>query len=117
MRVINSEDMKIIIDSANRVVICELYNCEFMAISRIHKYIKNNSTPRIRRYLINNSFTGVAKCDPEDVWDVDTGIAIAMERAKKKRNKAANAAVLKYVTETARELENLADFGIHEWGE
>lgn len=114
MHSIKLEDMVITVDKENNVVVCKLFNCEGIAITRIEKYI-NEYCYNKERYKINDTFTGVARCCPDDTWDPYVGISLAIERAKKKRNAAINNALMKYINDKYNSLERLVNYGIHEW--
>ena len=110
-------DVSFRIDEKNKVVVCKITNCEDLAISRIDKYsycgyIYNSIYDRVS-YEIPNTFTGVARCNPYDKFDVEYGKKLALTRAKAKRGRAINATLYRYIKKAQRGLEDLERYGIH----
>ena len=103
-------DIKFQIDEKNKVVICKLMNCKDIAEDRIWKYTNDFMG---RKYRIPNVFIGVARCAPEDEFNVEYGKKIALTRAKIKRSKAINNEIKAYIKRARKNLENLEKYGIH----
>ena len=111
------EDLVWTIDEENKIVVCSLHHCEDIATSRIFKRFHNLDIYFDKRYRMKSSYVGVAKCNPQDDFNVEFGKDLSLYRAKVKRNKAANRAIQKYIRNTARTLKQLADYDIHEMTE
>lgn len=108
----NDVEFKVFADKG--VIVCRLLDCEEIAISRIFKYVKISCIFNYDKYLINDVYTGVAKCSPEDTFNEEYGKKLALSRAKKKRGKAINKALKKFYIDMRRDLLNLKSHGIHE---
>lgn len=105
-------DIKYQVREKDRVVICKLINCEFIAADRMAKYVEPYYTKR--EFLIPGTFVGVARCSPDDEFDVERGKKIALTRAKRKRGIAVNKIIRDYIKNTRYELDQLERYGIHE---
>ena len=105
-------DVSFRIDEKNKVVVCKITNCEDLAISRIDKYSYCDYHD-MNMYEIPDTFTGVARCNAYDKFDVEYGKKLALTRAKAKRGRAINAALYRYIKKAQRGLEDLKRYGIH----
>ena len=110
--IMSNKDMEFKVYPDKGVVVCRLLNCEDVPIRRIVKYTNSRFMPN--KYLIDNVYTGVAKCAPEDTFDEEYGKKVALAKAKRKRGKAINRAIRKYIMDTHRDLSNLTQYGYHE---
>ena len=88
----NDVEFKVFADKG--VIVCRLLDCEEIAISRIFKYVKISCIFNYDKYLINDVYTGVAKCSPEDTFNEEYG--------------------KKFYIDMRRDLLNLKSHGIHE---
>ena len=92
------------------IVVCRLLNCSNIAVDRITKY-----TGYYYYHLeIDDVYVGVAKCAPEDTFNENIGKKLALAKAKKKRAKAINNMIKKWLVKERRLLNNLEQYGIHE---
>ena len=112
--IMNSKDMEFKVYPDKGVVVCRLLNCEDVPIRRIAKYMNSRFIPISSKYLIDDVFVGIAKCAPEDTFNEECGKEIALAKAKRKRGRAINKAIQKYITDTQRDLDNLKVYGIHD---
>ena len=96
------------------VVVCRLLYCRDIAIRRILKYTGEEFVSSAGELLIDNVFYGVARCNPEDKFDEQYGMELALAKAKRKRGIAINRAIQKYIERTQRGLDDLAKYGIHD---
>ena len=103
-------DVTFKIDEKNRVVVCMITGCRYIAMDRIAKYTRYCP---YHGYQISNTFMGIARCNPEDEFDIEYGKKLALTRAKAKRGTAINNAIIKYVSDTKRELSSLIKYGLH----
>ena len=110
--IMNNKDMEFKVYPDKGVVVCRLLNCEDVTIRRIVKYTNNRFIPS--KYLIDDVFVGIAKCAPEDTFNEELGKEIALAKAKRKRGRAINKAIQKYITDTQRDIYNLKVYGIHD---
>lgn len=104
-------DISFRVDEKNKVVICKLTNCRDIAYDRIVKYTKE--IPIYCETEIPNVFTGIARCAPEDTFDIEYGKELALTRAKAKRGKAINTAIYKYIKRTQKGIKDLERYGVH----
>ncbi len=72
-------------------VIARLDNCANDVVNLISK--KTGITMECDELQLNNSYKGIAKCHPEDVFDIEEGKRIAKERVIEKYNRAFNKAL------------------------
>ena len=93
------------------IVVCRLLNCATIPLKRIIKYTDYEIDPR---YLIDDTFVGIARCAAEDTFDEEYGKRLALSKAKAKRGRAINKMLNKFYETRLRELDNLVKFGIHE---
>lgn len=93
------------------VVVCKLHRCKHIVVDRLNKYARGNLClfGDVDNYTINDTFTGVARCAPEDTFDIETGKKLALIRAKAKRAKAINNAVRRYRREVYKNLRIIED--------
>ena len=109
-----SSDIEFKVFKDKRVVVCKLYGCETIAISRIGKYTKISCFGRFNNDFIDDVYVGVARCAPEDTFDEEYGKKLALARAKAKRGKAANNALYAFINDVKKDLERLEQYGIHQ---
>ena len=114
-----SGEVRFIIDKEHGVVVCKLTGCKDIAVSRLDKYMPNYDyylmgSPYWLNTDIKDTYTGIARCNPEDEWDEEYGKKLALLRAKQKRGKAINNVLIKVVHQMAREMEDLWIHGIHD---
>lgn len=109
-------DIKFDVNPEKRRVICFLYNCENIALNRIKKYVPCFNTEifaKKYKLKIDPVYVGIAKCAPEDEFDVEYGKKLALTRAKQKRCKAINRVIYDVFDVIDCELNNLDRYGIH----
>lgn len=105
-------DISYKIDKKNKVVVCKLSGCTYIALDRIEKYgLIDYAIPEA---IIPDFYYGVARCLPEDKFDEEYGKEIALTKAKAKRCKAINKALKKYIKRVRRQLDTLEKYGIHQ---
>lgn len=113
---INTSDVEYFVFENKGVVVCKLHNCRFIALHRIDKYthktIEYLEAPY--KYLIDEVYTGVAKCSPEDKFDEEYGKKLALTKAKAARGKAVNNAIKTFMSDIEKDLNNLKTYGLHE---
>lgn len=91
--------IRYVINEEKRTCVAILENTKYDAISKINKMCKSEArfsdeaeihvySYKNSKYKIPNRFVGVAKCSPEDVWDVEVGKRIAREKLLDKYHKA-----------------------------
>ena len=96
------------------VVVAKLYNCAFIPISRIYDQLRFwVSNEDLLKYCIADTYVGVAKCSPDDTFDLETGRKIALTKAKRARGKAVNNAIKKFISDMTADLKRLEEYGIH----
>ena len=59
------------------------------------------------KYLINDSYKGIAKCHPNDEFDIEKGKEIAKARAVHKHNRALFNKVRAYIEKNTEENEHM----------
>ena len=105
-------DIKFVVNEEKKIVICKLENCKEIACNRLLKY-----APSIfyswDLCKIPDVFSGVARCAPEDEFDVEYGKKLALIRAKRKRGQAINKSLRKAVRMMEREIMDIKKYGIH----
>lgn len=106
-------DMMFKVDKKHGVVVCTLYNCKDIPLKRIDKYLTNMSIRDASKYCIKDKYTGVAKCAPDDKFDEEHGKKLALRRAKNKRCRAINAAVVACYVDAHNKFANMLKFGTH----
>lgn len=91
MNGIKMKDCKFYVNEDARTVVCVIPNTRSMVMDFIWEHFDWNdismvdSVSQIRKQLLMpHSFTGKARCAPEDEWDEETGKLIAFARAKDK---------------------------------
>jgi len=81
-----------IVKKDERVVVCVISDTEdyFMDYMVRHMYENNHLiTGRWHdKYFLKNSYSGVARCAPDDEWNEEIGRKIAFNKAKEKLNNA-----------------------------
>lgn len=95
------------------IVACVLTGCKYIALHRIEKYAPHVYAWEIPGLEIDDTYVGVAKCAPDDEFDLEYGKQLALVRAKAKRCKAINEAVDKAYSILSHEAKELAHRGIH----
>ena len=97
----------------DKVVVCKLWNCRYLAYDRIKKNVPFvTGYANSYDYLLADTYVGIAKCAPEDEFNAKFGKELALRRARIKRNKAVKQAVnlyLKRMKYMLQELENDED--------
>ena len=114
LRMINGQEVEFLEFPEKGVVVCKLSGCGDIPVVRIEKYTRNKVDPYVyQRYTIDDTFVGVAKCSPEDTFDLEYGRKLALIKAKSKRGAAINKALQRYKSDTLQDLMRLAEEGIH----
>ncbi len=110
-----ANDVEYFVFKNKGVVVCKLHNCKSLALDRISKYA-NVLCPvmDIHKYFINDVFTGVAKCSPDDSFDLEYGKKLALTKAKASRGKAINNAINLFIKNLNKSINNLQVYGLHE---
>ena len=96
MKTTSKNDITYYIDESNRVIVCRLTGCAFIAADRIKKYCWNDPVDYRVEALMQDSFIGKAKCAPEDDFNIEIGKQIALKRAKAKRKRAINQVIERF---------------------
>ena len=100
---------KYYVNEEKKVVVCVLIVTDEI-LNKLHKYgLAEEYFPYesdVRKY------TGVARCAPEDEFDVEYGKRLAEYRASYKRWKDVNRELLDYATEVNAKIKNLEDYGL-----
>ena len=107
-----TNNIKYLVCPEKRIVVCLLSDCEDLACKKINKYI--DAAFFWSDFKIKDTYRGIAKCDPRDTFDVEYGKKLALERAKKKRAKAVNKALDKYVAALKESINKISNFGYME---
>ena len=92
----------------NKIVICKLWGCEYLAIDKINKHGKI-SIDKEEDYLINSVYVGVSWCSPFRKFNEEKGKKLALERALFNRDQAVKNAINLYIKNTEKNLEYLAE--------
>ena len=100
-------DVEYLVFEKSGIIVCKIWNCMNIAVNKIRKHKSLQITERFSRYLINNVYVGMAKCSPEDEFDLEYGKRLALNRAKDKRNRAVSRAIGRYVNDMKRVLDSL----------
>ena len=106
-------EVKYFIDEKNKTIVCQLCNCKHIAEYRVEKYA-THLAPRFKELDISDKFYGIARCNPEDEFDIEYGKKISLTRAKRKRGQAINNMIKNLINKVQRELDTLEKYGIHE---
>jgi len=107
-------DLKYIINDKDKVVVCILYCNIWETYNRILKYYPDyNLSDLVRHMQDYNYYVGVAKCAPEDDFDIEYGKKLALTRAKIKRSKAMNREVIRVINKLKKSTELLEKYAIH----
>ena len=103
------------IDKEKRTIVCKITGCANIARTRLNKLAPHfdHYGDDYENFLIPNEFVGVAKCAPEDEWNEEFGMKLALNRAKRKRGIAINHALIKACNLMRKELEAVTTDGIH----
>lgn len=111
---VRNNGIKWFINEEKGIVVCKLTDCRTIPADRIIKYAPHfdlwAGTSRTS-CIIHDEYTGVAKCSPEDTFDIEVGKNIALRRAKAKRAKAINQAIAQQINYVTREIEILKKHG------
>lgn len=108
----NNSDLDFRVYPEEGVVVCRLLHCADIPIRRILKY-SNSQISVSSKYLIDDTYVGIARCATEDTFDEEYGKLLALSKAKRKRGKAINNAIAQYISDTTRDLNILSKYGIH----
>lgn len=113
-----SGEVRFFVDKEHGVVVCKLTGCKDIAVSRLDKYMPNYDyyligSPYWLNTDIEDTYTGIARCNPEDEWDEEYGKELALLRAKQKRCKAVNNVLCEVMRQMACEMDDLRIYGIH----
>ena len=91
-----------------KVVVCKLYNCKYVALSRIKKNVPFVTCYKgLEEFLVDDVYTGIAKCSADDEFDLEFGKKLALRKARIKRNKAVKQVINKYLKKMERMLQEL----------
>ena len=104
-----TNNIKYLVCPEKRIVVCLLSDCQDIACNKINKY--TDGAFFWSDFKIKDTYRGIAKCDPRDTFDVEYGKKLALERAKKKRAKAVNKALDKYIETLMETIHRVANFG------
>lgn len=94
---------KIIVDKEKETVVAVIKNdCSAMAIDAIlrveqSKGYHTDFNELVKRYLINHTFSGVAKCHKEDKFSQEIGVRLAIDKANNKLRSSINKQFVRYV--------------------
>ena len=105
-------DVEYLVFEDKGVVVCKLWNCHFIALDRLAKY-SFFSVWNPEKYLVDDVFVGVAKCAPEDKFDLEYGKKLALTRAKIKRGNAVNNAIRTFIADVDKALTRLENEAVH----
>lgn len=104
-------DKHIIVNEKEGKVVVRLSNCKDDAIKFITE--KNTALGLFARLIGNvqmkNSFVGEAICHPEDTFDRNTGIIVAMAKARRKYNSSMFKAFQRFATALQKQTDILFD--------
>lgn len=102
------------INKEKRVIVCIITGCEEIARRRINKYAPHIDTWwGFDNCEIKNSYTGIARCLPDDEWDEEKGKKLALIRAKRERSRDINRIVYNVTQVIKREIDDLEKNGVH----
>lgn len=92
---------------------CELdainvFNDKFIAHATSCLYVGANKFDD--RYLMPRTFTAIAKCAPDDEFDVERGKQIAMSRLSEKYEKALNKRLARYMLNLDKSLQKMDEY-------
>ena len=107
-------DIEYFVNRERGIVVCKINNCEWIADDRINKYLPKSTRCLSDDYRIAETFTGIAKCAPEDTFDEEYGKKLALTRAKAARGKAVNDAIIDFLSDMDVATNNLARYGLHD---
>ena len=99
------ESLEYLVYENKGIVVCKLWDCKDLAIKCIKKY--GGLECKTDKYAIENIFTGIAKCSPEDEFDLEYGKRLALDRAKAKRSKAIKDGIRRYITDIKGQIYRL----------
>lgn len=92
--------IRYVVNEEKRTVVAVIDNCAGDALSAIRKMTTNGvfayAPLFTNKYDIDDTFVGMAKCNPEDVWDADVGKELARKRVISKHDKAVREALMKF---------------------
>ena len=114
MRTANRQEVEFLEFPEKGVVVCKLSGCSEIPVMRIEKYTRTVIDPyEFPRYIIDDTFVGVAKCAPEDTFDLEYGRKLALVKAKNKRGAAINRALTRFKKDVLQDLDRLTEDGFH----
>ena len=99
------------IDEEKRTVVCVLELDRVSLLTRIQKY--NIPLYSFRTPAGKVIFKGIAKCAPEDKFDVIKGKDLAFNRAIRKHNKYCNRFFENHIQDMERRLNNMKQYGMY----
>ena len=93
-------DVNYIVNEEKGIVVCTISNCEANAIALVDSTTDAFGVPCgiPEVFFMNNQYKGVAKCMPEDTFDVEYGKKLAYRKA-----------YLKYATALERKVKYIAN--------
>lgn len=109
---------KIIVDKEKETVVAVIKNdCSAMAIDAIlrveqSKGYHTDFNELVKRYLINHTFSGVAKCHKEDKFSQEIGVYIAIKKATDKLKSSINKQFARYI-KRQKHLTNCVEEELH----
>ena len=112
IRMMNRQEVEFLEFPNKGVVVCKLSGCGDIPLTRIEKYTRN-VVVNDPRYTIEDTFVGVAKCSPDDTFDLEYGRRLALVRAKSKRGAAINKALERFRKDMLQDIDRLMDEGVH----
>lgn len=100
------------------VVKATIRNCRLDAIETFNNKFLAHSTSCLymgvdkmdERYLMPHSFSAIAKCSPEDEFDVERGKLIAISRLSEKYEKALNKRLARYLMNLDKSLAKMDEY-------
>lgn len=82
-KIVENGNMTYYINKEKRTVVCKKTGCEFDIVNLIENISGCYTIPpemSVKDVLLNSTYTGIAKCNPEDKWDEEKGMEIARKR-------------------------------------
>lgn len=106
--------VKYVVDEANRVIIAEINGVDYDAVDKLNRKIIPVVSSKLAVDLINlklwahpyasdeflmpKKIRAVARCHPEDTWDVEKGKQIALKKLDEKYEAAINKRINNFAT-------------------
>ena len=89
IKIMKNFDVNYIVNEEKGIVVCTISNCEANAIALVDSTTDAFSVPCgiPEIFFMNNQYKGVAKCMPEDTFDVEYGKKLSRKRLVTKYNR------------------------------